>query len=727
MNSLTKVTFDKESQVSYLAGLAFRGCQNLKEVTLPKGLTSLGTVFYECNNLEVVNVPENAKLTNIWGGAFATNRKLREFNFKGESQLKTIGDNVFAGLTELKSFSIPRSVTKIAANAFIGCKKLAKVTFHDEAVIQEIGEGAFADCGITSINIPKNVKKIAREAFLGCQALTKINITKATTDISPEAFKQCTQLTEIKVDRDNTKYTSIDGYLLSKNKTELMIFPPGKANERFTLLPPSITKIGDFAFYDCKKLKNVTIPNKVKSIGKRAFGLCDNLNTITFLCDEVIGPASISQGVNDAAFDADKGPQKKMGKIAINVRKSKFGDYQTIPFYKRFAMIAPSFTMGTEEYIAVSDKAVALLSTTNTNHTFVLPTKINFGPKYYDVSYIGDYAFENISPNVKEVVVRRNVEYIGAKAFVTSGNTLQSVFFIESSPSKEMLSTTRFELDATEQNYNEFASDTKIYVKKSAYSLYMSAWKKMVYNATTKKEEPSQYDFTSQIDYRIKDVTISTKYATFAREFDVDFGDCLSENGSRVAAFVSASQIKFGTPDYGNAMRRIRMKSIDLNGGVHNSYGYIPARTGVLLKVIGKESTTNANFYYTIGEKDDVQYSITDNVMVGVTGKTITLMPSASASRYVMQGGTFKRVHTVIPNFPVHKAYLNLKKAAGAKLILQFDDEEVIVEDGETTGIDGVTTDEDGTDDGYYNLNGQRVDNPQKGIYIHRGKKVIIK
>ena len=727
MNSLTKVTFDKESQVSYLAGLAFRGCQNLKEVTLPKGLTSLGTVFYECNNLEVVNVPENAKLTYIWGGAFATNRKLREFNFKGESQLKTIGDNVFAGLTELKSFSIPRSVTKIAANAFIGCKKLAKVTFHDEAVIQEIGEGAFADCGITSINIPKNVKKIAREAFLGCQALTKINITKATTDISPEAFKQCTQLTEIKVDRDNTKYTSIDGYLLSKTKTELMIFPPGKANERFTLLPPSITKIGDFAFYDCKKLKNVTIPNKVKSIGKRAFGLCDNLNTITFLCDEVIGPASISQGVNDAAFDADKGPQKKMGKIAINVRKSKFGDYQTIPFYKRFAMIAPSFTMGTEEYIAVSDKAVALLSSTNTNHTFVLPTKINFGPKYYDVSYIGDYAFENISPNVKEVVVRRNVEYIGAKAFVTSGNTLQSVFFIESSPSKEMLSTTRFELDATEQNYNEFASDTKIYVKKSAYSLYMNAWKKMVYNATTKKEEPSQYDFTSQIDYRIKDVTISTKYATFAREFDVDFGDCLSENGSRVAAFVSASQIKFGTPDYGNAMRRIRMKSIDLNGGVHNSYGYIPARTGVLLKVIGKESTTNANFYYTIGEKDDAQYSITDNVMVGVTGKTITLMPSASASRYVMQGGTFKRVHTVIPNFPVHKAYLNLKKAAGAKLILQFDDEEVTVEDGETTGIDGVTTDEDGTDDGYYNLNGQRVDNPQKGIYIHRGKKVIIK
>ena len=50
-------------------------------------------------------------------------------------------------------------------------------------------------------------------------------------------------------------------------------------------------------------------------------------------------------------------------------------------------------------------------------------------------------------------------------------------------------------------------------------------------------------------------------------------------------------------------------------------------------------------------------------------------------------------------------------------MILQFDDEELVVEGEETTGIEGVTTDENKTDDdGYYNLNGQRVTNPQKGI-----------
>ena len=729
LSNLSTLTFDANSKVNYISDLAFRGCSKLNVVTLPKGITSLGAVFYECENLEVINVPANSKLTTIRSGAFSTNRKLKAFNFMGECQLNRIGANVFAGLKELTAFSIPKSVAYIDANAFIGCKNLTTVTFDPNAVIQKIGEGAFADCGITNIKIPKKVVEIEREAFLKCEALTTINITKATTSISPEAFKYCSRLTAINVDKDNEVYSSIDGYLLSKNKQELMIFPPGKANERFTLLPPSVIKIGDYAFYDCKKLKNVTIPNKVKHIGKRAFGFCDNLNTITFLCDEIIPAANISQGGNDAAFDADKGATKKMGKITINVRKNKFGDYQSIPFYKKFASIRPSFTISKEEYILVSEKAAAMLSTENADHTFVLPTDFHYGGKKYEVSFIGDYAFEHVSPNVKEVVVKKNVEYIGAKAFVTTGNTLKNVFFIEGNPTKGMLSTTRFDLDATGDNYNEFAPDTKIYVKKSAYNKYKAEWTKTRYNSVTKHEEQSPYNFTNQIDYRIKDVKINTKYATFAREFDVDFKECVTENGSRVAAFVSGSKVVFGKPDYGTATYRIRMTSIDCNGGVSDSYGYVPANTGVLLKVIDNKSTTNADFYYTIGEKDDVQYSIANNVMKGVTVNATKVVPFGPARYYVMQGGSFRRVTVPVNNFPVHKAYLKVNKPAGAKLILQFDDEEIAADEGETvTGIGGVTNDENGKeDDAYYNLNGQRVDNPQKGIYIHRGKKVIIK
>ena len=722
VQNLKTITFDANSQLQEIEYYAFRWCSSLKEVTLPKSLPKLNEIFYMCINLETINVPAGSKLKNIRHGAFSTNSKLKAFNFLGDCELERLEKNVFAGLRLLESFNIPKSVRFIESNAFIGCASMKTVTFHPDAEIDVIGAGAFADCGITSINIPKKVTKIEREAFLKCQALTKIDVTKTTTSISPEAFKYCSNLTEINVDRDNNEYSSVDGCLLSKNKAKLMIFPPGKANDKFTLLPPSITIVGDYAFYDCKKLVNVTIPNKVDSIGIRAFGLCDNLNTITFLCDQMITPNRINQAQNETSFDEDKGPIKNMGKIRINVRKDKLAAYQADPFYGKFASISPSFNEKTEEYIAVSDKAVDLLSTSCADHTFILPKSIEYQGNTYEVSLIGDYAFENAPSSVQEVVVKKNVKYIGARAFVAKNHNIKSVFFIESEPTKDMLSTTRFALDETEVNFNEFAPYTKIYVKKSACQDYKDKWTKTVYDQATKKDKPSPYNFTSQIDYRITDLQISTKYATFAREFDVDFKDCVAENGVRVAAFVAGSKIESGAGDYGTATSHIKMTSIDKHGGVSDSYAYVPAETGVLLKIIDNKVASNNKFYYTIGEKDNVPYNISNNVMHGVFGKPATVQASTAAPIYVMQGGTFKKCTTPLSNFPVHKAYLKLKKPAGAKLILHFDDDDT------TTAIEEVTTDEGNTgNDIFYNLNGQRVSNPQKGIYIRQGKKVIVK
>ena len=577
VENLKTITFDANSNLQEIEYHAFRWCHSLKEVSLPKSLQRLNEIFYMCINLETINIAAGSKLTSIREKAFSTNPKLKAFNFLGDCDLVRIEKNVFAGLRELQSFTIPKSVRFIESNAFIGCASMKTVKFHRDAEIAEIGAGAFADCGITSINIPAKVVKIEREAFLKCEALHTINITKTTTSISPEAFKYCSNLTAINVDKDNDVYSSIDGYLLSKSKKTLMIFPPGKANDKFTLLPPSITTIGD-------------------------------------------------------------------------------------------------------------------------------------------------YAFENAPNQVQEVVVKKNVKYIGAKAFVKKNNTLKSVFFIESEPTKGMLSTTRFKLDETEENFNEFDHDTKIYVKKSAYDKYKTEWNKMVYNTTKKQEEESPFNFTNQIEYKIKDAQISNRYTTFAREFDVDFSDCALSGGMNVAAFVSG-QIKTGSGDHGETTtHHVRMKSIDLNGGVSDSYGYIPANTGVLLKVFNKTGDTSGKLYYTIGEKDNVPYNISNNIMKGVMVKSKPVNASVSSPIYVLQGGIFRKATTTISNFPVHKAYMLLPSGAPAKLSLSFGD------DDETTDIESVTTDEEAKDnDVYYNLNGQRVSNPQKGVYIHNGKKVIIK
>jgi len=374
---LEKVIFTEPSNIKHLGKAVFRACSKLKEVTLPSQVTSLDMPFADCANLETINVPNGSQLKVLRSNSFSSNKNLKHFNFEGSCQLEEIESDAFAYLKNLESFTFPKTVKTIKTNAFRGCSGMKTANFPSDAEIEKIGPGAFADCGLTSFKVPNNVKEIEREAFNKCSALTVVNLSEKTVKVSPEAFKACSKLTQINVSRKHAVYSSVDGYLLSKDKETLQIFPPGKANDRFTLLPPSIKKIGDYAFYDCKELKNVVIPNLVEAIGERSFGLCSNLHTITFLCNNKIDPNKINQMQSKRSFDDGVEASNLMQKIDIHVRKEKISDYQNDNFYKKFKSINPSFVNGTEEYIAVSDGAVDMLKTTREDETFVFPSKSN--------------------------------------------------------------------------------------------------------------------------------------------------------------------------------------------------------------------------------------------------------------------------------------------------------------------------------------------------------------
>lgn len=735
MKILTKITFDEPSKVQTIEKGAFGQCAGLKEVTLPSSLTVLAGIFSLSKNLETINVPAGSKLTTILQNALQSNTNLKYFNFLGDCDLTTIGSGAFQNLSKLQEFNFPKGVTTIGNNAFNGCTSMKTATFADDAVITTIGAGAFADCGLTSIDIPKSVTKLEREAFRRCDALTVVNVSENLTDISSEAFKYCENLVDINVDKKNTQYSSVDGYLLTKDKQTLVLFPHGKAHAKFTLLPPSITKIGDYAFYECANLTSVIIPNKVTSIGDRAFSLCKNLKDIAFLCDHPIANENINHQANHKSFDdGTAGTTNMPANINIYVRKELTSEYEAHPFFSTFKSIQPSFIENDNEYLQVAANVVDLLSVKSENHTFVIPEKTTAG---LEVCLIGDYAFQTASDKIKEVVVKNHVEYVGAKAFITNiGNntsSIENVFFISNAPSKKMLSTTRFELDETNTNYKEFASTTNIYVKKSVLENYKAEWKKQVYDVVTgtMKDSPADYQFYNQIGYKIKGTPALTNklYSTFSREFDVDFGDVddsgnrlfwdAAENCPKVIAFTSGEKI-------GNSI--IRMHSINLGGDIAKDGLYVPAGTGVVLKAI--DGSLPSDFYYRIGE-DDVWSYTGDNILKPVTvdekdildtegGNTNFYVSGGKAFR-VSQAQQFKNENKL--TIGVHKAYININVPAGAKLSLLFGDDE-------TTGIDEVGLSGNatsGTDNAYRNLNGQRVSKPVRGIYIHNGKKVIVK
>ncbi|ETS97173.1 hypothetical protein HMPREF1505_0346 [Prevotella sp. ICM33] len=83
----------------------------------------------------------------------------------------------------------------------------------------------------------------------------------------------------------------------------------------------------------------------------------------------------------------------------------------------------------------------------------------------------------------------------------------------------------------------------------------------------------------------------------------------------------------------------------------------------------------------------------------------------------------FYKVKSNVTNIPGNKAFLVLTNAeAQAKgFVLEF-------EDGGTTGIETIENSKHSTESGvYYDLQGRRVENPTRGVYIVNGKKVVIK
>lgn len=717
MHNLESVTFEENSQVDEFKLGVFWGQNKLETITLPTSLKVLNTdAFYQCDNLKHVIVPDGSQLSKISTNTFRSCDNLETFEFQGSCTLKTISAGVFNNKTKLREFVFPASVTTIGNGAFLGCTSLTTATFPENAAIKTIGEGAFAGCGLTSFTVPTNVTTIDREAFRGCTALTGVSLSAKTQVIHPEAFKGCSNITEFVVDRDNPYYSTVKGMLCDKGKTTLVLFPQGQATEDVTMLPPSLTAIGNYAFYECEKLKGVVIPQKVTSIGKRAFGLCTNLESIAFLCDEMIDPANINQKQNEMSFDDGSQAADMYGNISLYVRKDLLDAYKNSAYYTKFKDgaegIRSSFTMSRsidgkqDEFMPLSNTAMSLLRTNATVSTYVAPLDV-VNPedgKSRSVNIIGDYAFEGSS--VKEVVLLGEIRQLGAMAFVTdvtrngnvptaNGSTITDIFFVGKTPTS-YLNATDFELS---EDFNEFLPNQNIYVKKSAADDYKSTWSK----------------YANQIKYQIPGISINNKYGTFAREFDVDLSDYYSEKGSgRVYAFTATARGKSsGSGDYGESEYYVIMRSI--NEGQEGDGTYIPAGTGVLLKAMDNAPTTPPDFHYTIGEKDVNEAAA--SVLVGVTenSKQIT---DTDADIYVMSGGVFKPLNGQTITMPAHKAYLKLPESTGARVVFLFGDSQETV-----TGLDNLNAAPSDRQSPMYNLSGQRVSGSYKGIAIVEGKK----
>ena len=166
----------------------------------------------------------------------------------------------------MKSIIIPNSVISIGEFAFFGCSNL------------------------TSIILPNSITKIGQCAFSYCSNLTSITIPNSIISIGDDAFRDCGL---INVDKDNKYFSSENGILFNKDKSELIYYPNMKKENSY-IIPNSVKTIKNNAFENCSNLTNITIPNSVTNIGEYSFANCDNLVNITI-------PNSV-KSIGDYAF-----------------------------------------------------------------------------------------------------------------------------------------------------------------------------------------------------------------------------------------------------------------------------------------------------------------------------------------------------------------------------------------------------------------------------------------
>ena len=146
----------------------------------------------------------------------------------------------------------------------------------------------------------------------------------------------------------------------------------------------------------------------------------------------------------------------------------------------------------------------------------------------------------------------------------------------------------------------------------------------------------------------------------------------------------------------------------------------VPAGTGLLLK--GEPGT-----YFVPYSQS---YSIYSNLLKGVTTETNLAATTGGYANYVLASGSngtgFYRVPTEGTTLAAGRAYLSIPAETAASrsaLRLAFDDED------EATGIGASLTNSEERieNSAVYDLQGRRVEQPQPGLYIRNGKKVIIK
>ena len=327
--------------VTSLGDSAFAACTNITDVTIPEGVTSIGSAFANCTSLTNIVIPRSVEriATNLGGWAFSGCTGLISIEVDAANPFYSSVDGLLfnkektwlIGCPAGKAgdYVIPASVTRIKQNAFRECTKLISVTIP--SAVKNIEYRAFRKCyALTEVYFEGDAPTLGIDVFSFVHAPVYYRPTAKgwgkdfggrptavwapVKDAKPPLPQTSSTTPEPLVEGDFSytvkdsavtivKYTGPGGEVKIPEKIKGL--PVTEIGQKAFLacvkmirveLPAGLIRLGDSAFGSCSGLTHVEIPSTVTDIGNFAFDRCYALASITI-------PNSVTR-IGDYAFSS---------------------------------------------------------------------------------------------------------------------------------------------------------------------------------------------------------------------------------------------------------------------------------------------------------------------------------------------------------------------------------------------------------------------------------------
>ncbi|MBO4721201.1 MAG: leucine-rich repeat domain-containing protein [Prevotella sp.] len=243
--------------------------------------------------------------------------------------------------------------------------KTAEVTYNNQ---NKYSGDIVIPSTVTLDDVEYSVTAILGQVFAKCPDLTSVTIPSSVTSLGKSVFENSANLTTIIIEEGNPVYDSRENCnaVIETASNKLLFGCKG------TMIPNSVTTIGESAFYNCSGLTTINIPNSVTNIEKESFRNCSGLTYI-----------KVGNGVTTIGEGAFAGCSY-MTKVELNCNEIISKDYDPNEYYRPpsyFGSQVKEFILG-EDVTRIGEYAFARCGINTMNI-----------PK--NVTSIGDYAFSD--------------------------------------------------------------------------------------------------------------------------------------------------------------------------------------------------------------------------------------------------------------------------------------------------------------------------------------------